>query len=234
MIPAFGTWMTSAAIALSCTGTVSHITSGLPSNTSRHLNMPYSDGFQPAGRWTMPRAGGLRGTASAAPISAYECFDRVTRGSSYASASFDPAVSGSLQPLRWDVAYLPKYLEICSYLGLSDDWDGYGADRPTADAIFAAIEGLAIAQRMKLPAPEVMVGSSGDVALYWRRGDQYAELGFDQSGRFYMFARVGESVITTDDAEVRAAHGLSQNLDDNTLGDISLFLSNGSDLRVAA
>lgn len=77
--------------------------------------------------------------------------------------------------------------ELISYQGLGDNWDGEGALAPSLGAIGSALRMLA-AVPMQLEAPKPMVLASGDVAIYWDYGDTYAEIGFDDDGKYYAYA----------------------------------------------
>ena len=77
--------------------------------------------------------------------------------------------------------------QIVGYGDLQEDWDGDGAAAPSADALSDALDMLDATPDW-LEAPKPMVLASGDVALYWDRGETYAEIGFDGTGTFYAFA----------------------------------------------
>jgi hypothetical protein len=90
-------------------------------------------------------------------------------------------------PLAADPFYEASYNELVKYFSLEEDWDGYGAVAPGATAIHEAMTLLSTARDENLPPPRVMVSSSGEIGLYWRSPDAYAEIGTDGSGAYYWF-----------------------------------------------
>lgn len=89
--------------------------------------------------------------------------------------------------LASDPAYKASYDELVQYLTLEADWDGYGGAVPDHTAIHHAMTLLSAAWDRKLPTPRTMISSSGEVGLYWRLPDAYAELGMAGDGTFYWF-----------------------------------------------
>jgi hypothetical protein len=77
--------------------------------------------------------------------------------------------------------------ELISYADLKDNWDGEGAVAPRNGARENALAMLE-AVPLGIEAPKTMVMADGDVALYWERGDVFAEIGFDGSEKFYAYA----------------------------------------------
>ena len=67
--------------------------------------------------------------------------------------------------------------KLLSYLNLTDDWDGYGADPPSIDAVLDAVDFLVMRPR-DVPLPFPQVASDGEVGLYWRTEEVHAEVGF--------------------------------------------------------
>lgn len=91
--------------------------------------------------------------------------------------------------------YATAQRELCSYLDLPEDWDGYGGEAPVERAIYDAMEILGACAGLHLPSPRAMVSSSGEVGLYWRDEAAYGEIRFPGDGTFYYLAEkpgVGE------------------------------------------
>jgi hypothetical protein len=108
-------------------------------------------------------------------------------------------------------SYHACYQELCEYLGLSEDWDGYGGHSPSQQAIYDALEGLRLAYEKNLPAPRAMVSGSGEVSLYWRDADYYCEMGFAGDGKFYFLAKV-DGNKSVGQEEVALHDGIPENL----------------------
>jgi hypothetical protein len=91
---------------------------------------------------------------------------------------------------------------LMSYLTLSPNWDGEGAEAPAQESVWNALGMLEVAS-LEVEAPKAMVMASGEVALYWDLGDVYAEIGFDADGRYYAYAtRPGFDPVHLDDIPV--------------------------------
>jgi hypothetical protein len=97
-----------------------------------------------------------------------------------------------------DPAYDRCFRELCGYLALSDDWDGYGGTPPDIHAIYAALEALDLLAAEHLPAPRAMVSGSGEVGLYWRNG-HYCEINFQADRHFYYFCEAKSGVRAADE-----------------------------------
>lgn len=67
--------------------------------------------------------------------------------------------------------------ELMSYGKRGDNWDGKGAEAPLAGDIEAALRFLSTYPDGFL-LPGAMLYSAGDVALYWEKGEGYADLEF--------------------------------------------------------
>jgi hypothetical protein len=91
------------------------------------------------------------------------------------------------------LAYERCFRELCGYLALPDDWDGYGGQSPDVQAIHCALEALALIAAERLPAPRAMVSGNGEVGLYWRNG-YHCEINFQSDRRFYYFCEKGSDV----------------------------------------
>jgi hypothetical protein len=63
-----------------------------------------------------------------------------------------------------------------NYKQLSANWNGYGGNRPTDDAVEQCIDFLRSLGDISLPTP--MVSGSGEVGLFWERAGTTIELGF--------------------------------------------------------
>src|SRR5687767_6290040 len=74
--------------------------------------------------------------------------------------------------------------EICAAGDLSDDWDGEGADAPSAGVVQTALHLVrAIWERGDWPPPSrVSVTSDGTIVLEWRILDSYVEAEIENPG----------------------------------------------------
>lgn len=92
--------------------------------------------------------------------------------------------------------------EIMSYAAFQDNWDHEGAVAPRTDAIVDALRMLEDTPAEAGP-PKAMLLASGDIALYWDRGDTYAEIGFGGRGTYYAYARgPGRDPVHLDDVQL--------------------------------
>jgi hypothetical protein len=108
-------------------------------------------------------------------------------------ADFAPATAGTLM----------------SYQHLAENWDSEGAAAPSLEAISGALCMLA-ATPPSLEPPKPMILASGEVALYWDYGDTYAEIGFDENGRYYAYAeRPGFDSVHLNDVNVEDSADLT-------------------------
>jgi hypothetical protein len=98
---------------------------------------------------------------------------------------------------------------LMGYQDLSENWDGEGARAPSSTAIASALRMLAATPTI-LEAPKPMVIASGEVALYWDYGDTYAEIGFEENGKYYAYAESpGFEPVHLDDVYVEDEAGLT-------------------------
>jgi hypothetical protein len=89
--------------------------------------------------------------------------------------------------------------EILSFREYQRNWDGEHACAPLVGGIYDALDFLGSLPQ-GIPMPRPMVLASGDVALYWDDGTLYAEIGFDGSHTFYVYAeRPGSASVHVDD-----------------------------------
>lgn len=98
-------------------------------------------------------------------------------------------------PTDWRYAHVPtepdQYqilsLELLSYIDLPEGWDGYHAVPASLDAVVDAFTFLsARPSDILLPFPQL--SSDGEVGLYWRTHEVYAEAGFYGDGLFSYYA----------------------------------------------
>ncbi|RWD45168.1 MAG: hypothetical protein EOS25_13325 [Mesorhizobium sp.] len=93
--------------------------------------------------------------------------------------------------------------KVISYLSLSNDWDGDGAAAIPVDAIYRALNYLGEIRNLygaseptgAAPSPD------GEVMLFWKNDDAYAELNFDKDGRCTLcYSTKPSDIETIDDA----------------------------------
>lgn len=78
--------------------------------------------------------------------------------------------------------------ELDSYALLENDWDGEGSIAPDLEILLRAKQLLEFVPG-GLPFPKPMLSSSGEVGLYWRKGDVFADVVFDDDGSFSLFIK---------------------------------------------
>ncbi|RZF24627.1 hypothetical protein EVC45_37925 [Paraburkholderia sp. UYCP14C] len=98
--------------------------------------------------------------------------------------------------------------EISSYAALQDDWDGNGASPPDSRQLADAIALLGhLPGGIAIPTP--MIGSSGDVGLYWDMPSFYADIAFEGNGSLSIFVK-NKQTAEENFASVNDLHSLSQ------------------------
>ncbi|HZZ05901.1 hypothetical protein [Paraburkholderia sp.] len=98
--------------------------------------------------------------------------------------------------------------EISSYSSLQDDWDGNGGTPPDSGHVRDAIAFLdRLPSGIAIPTP--MIGSSGDIGLYWDLTSFYADVAFEGSGALSLFVK-NKQTREEKFAAVDDLHGLSQ------------------------
>ena len=80
------------------------------------------------------------------------------------------------------------HAELLSYLGLPEGWNGYEGEPASFDAVVDAINFLMMRPE-DIPLPYPQIASDGEVGLYWRVGEVYAEVGFYGDGQCSYYAR---------------------------------------------
>jgi hypothetical protein len=115
-----------------------------------------------------------------------EAMQKVARPA--ASASEHSGIDRSRKPFDLTSEKISRLVTaLRSYSGFTANWDGEGASSPDEGAIKAALKFLNFVP-IGVGVPNVMLLASGEPAFYWEVGDVYAEIGFDQHGRYYAYA----------------------------------------------
>jgi hypothetical protein len=117
------------------------------------------------------------------------------------------AVKTDLEPVFRNIALPIDRLtqaknEISSYATLQDDWDGNGASSPDSSHLFDAAAFLdRLPGGIAIPTP--MIGSSGEIGLYWDVPSFYADIAFEGNGALSIFVKnkrtAGEKFASVDD-----------------------------------
>lgn len=81
--------------------------------------------------------------------------------------------------------------QMLQLVDLGDDWDGYGALRPSPDALKAASEFLG-AWQSEWIRPVVVASTEGNVVLEWHQNDLVFILEFEAPGDVTAYVRHGE------------------------------------------
>jgi len=92
--------------------------------------------------------------------------------------------------------------QLFGFLGLDDDWDGYGAQKPANKAVYDALEYLNLIPK-GIPMPVSMASSDGEIGLFWEQQGYYIDVGFygDDTYSFYAENPSGSS-LSDDDQKV--------------------------------
>ncbi|MGT0246640.1 hypothetical protein [Burkholderia pyrrocinia] len=78
--------------------------------------------------------------------------------------------------------------ELASYSRLGEDWDGSGASIANKEHLNDALGFLnRLPGGIAIPTP--MIGSSGDIGLYWDLPEFYADIAFEGRGAFSLFVK---------------------------------------------
>ena len=96
----------------------------------------------------------------------------------------------------WNVAGADEWVEreLTSLVDLDDDWDGYGAFAPTAEALREAAQFLQIWRG--LPRRPAVTGSTeGGVLLEWAADDVELVLEFEDHGEVSAYVRIGQTEL---------------------------------------
>jgi hypothetical protein len=78
--------------------------------------------------------------------------------------------------------------ELQSYMHLPDGWDGYDGIPATLGAVRDALDFLCL-RPDDIPLPYPQLGPDGEVGLYWRTEEVFAEISFYGDGEYSYHAR---------------------------------------------
>jgi len=88
---------------------------------------------------------------------------------------------------------------IISYRSLMNDWDGYGGNPPSNQAIVDSLLWLSLLPT-KSPLPKPMLSGAGEVGLYWDTDGFYCDIGFFGDGTFSYYAEAPDGATLSDEA----------------------------------
>ncbi len=96
----------------------------------------------------------------------------------------------------WNVADSDRWVEreLTSLVDLDDDWDGYGAFAPTAEALREAAQFLQIWRGFPC-RPAVTGSTEGGVLLEWAVDDVELVLEFEEQGDVSAYVRMGQTEL---------------------------------------
>ncbi len=80
------------------------------------------------------------------------------------------------------------HAELLTYLDLPEGWNGYEGEPVSFDAVIDAINFLTM-RPDDIPLPYPQIAPDGEVGLYWRVDEVYAEVGFYGDGECSYYAR---------------------------------------------
>ncbi|NYH13410.1 hypothetical protein [Paraburkholderia bryophila] len=126
-------------------------------------------------------------------------------GQNFVNTDVEPAFQNAAAPI--DRLTLAK-TEISGYANLQEDWDGYGASAPHSDHVRDSIAFLdRLPGGIAIPTP--MIGTSGQIGLYWDMPALYADIAFEGAGALSIFVKNKETAEEKF-ASVDDLHTLSQ------------------------
>ena len=80
------------------------------------------------------------------------------------------------------------HAELLAYLDLPEGWNGYEGEPTSFEAVTDAIDFLTM-RPDDIPLPYPQIAPDGEVGLYWRVDEVYAEVGFYGDGECSYYAR---------------------------------------------
>lgn len=83
--------------------------------------------------------------------------------------------------------YNELHKKLDSYKLLEDDWDGYGGLKPTYELIEVVRKFIFVLENESIKAPKLMLSSSNEIGLFWKRENYYFEMNFDNENNFSFF-----------------------------------------------
>ncbi len=102
----------------------------------------------------------------------------------------------------FNIEYEDLYKELSTYNKLKENWDGYNGIRPSDDIINTAKLFLNILKNNKIHRPRIMVSGNGEIALFWKKNENYIEIDFDIKSRLSFFYELENTVYGEDDVVI--------------------------------
>lgn len=99
---------------------------------------------------------------------------------------------------RWaefETEYTWCEAKLMSFLELPNGWDGEEAVKPDPKHVYRLRRWMREFKAKPIPSPSPMIASSGEMALYWRNGGAYAELGIDENGKPYVLCKENGRIV---------------------------------------
>ena len=91
--------------------------------------------------------------------------------------------------------------EILGYANLAGKWGGEGYVAPTSEVINDAIQMLNVLPP-EIGVPKSSILADGEIAIYWEKGDTYAEIVFSSDNKYYSYGTApGIDTVYLDDMD---------------------------------
>jgi hypothetical protein len=94
-----------------------------------------------------------------------------------------------------DSYYCELMKKIESYRYLNENWDGYGGIAPKEEVIGFAMGIIQELQKHKISAPKGMVSGEGEIALFWKRQNEYIEISLEESNESSYFIKKDNDIF---------------------------------------
>jgi len=98
-----------------------------------------------------------------------------------------------------DSRYCELMKKIESYQYLNENWDGYGGKAPKEEVIGFAIGIIQELQKHQISAPKAMVSGHGEIALFWKRQNQYIEISLEENHQSSYFVKNENKIYGEED-----------------------------------
>lgn len=103
---------------------------------------------------------------------------------------------------RIDKDYEKIIQEIDSYELLKDNWDGYGAIKPSHSVIEMTKKFIRVLEFHNISKPKIMLSGDNEIALFWKNKKDYVEASIDDSNKLTYFYRLSGKIYGEDDLPI--------------------------------
>lgn len=93
--------------------------------------------------------------------------------------------------------------ELNSYSFLENNWDGYGAVKPSDNVIQTTRNFIKILKVHNTLKPKLMLSGDDEIALFWKNKRDYLEISIDNSSKLTYFYRLSGKVYGEDNLDIK-------------------------------